>query len=201
MTASALIGYVHPGTVRAEFMQSMLLTVRNGSTEIEDVIGVQSGANISRARNSLVAGFMESCESDWLWMVDTDMVFTADTLDRLVKSADARHRPIVGGLCYRTGDGGEPVPVVFPASGLPDGLTCVDAVGAACLLVHRNAFARIADRYDPPAPWFFETIEDGHYYGEDVTFCRRAQRVRLPVYLNGDVRVGHVKSHIVGEVQ
>jgi GT2 family glycosyltransferase len=198
---SVFICYVHPGVVRAEFMQSILAVVRNGSTDIEDVVGVQSGANISRARNSLVFGFMESSESNWLWMIDTDMMFAADTLDRLVKSADAQHRPIIGGLYYRTGDGEGPVPVVFPSHGLPDGLTCVDAVGAGCLLVHRNAFARIAERYEPPAPWFFETIEDGIYYGEDVTFCRRAQRVRLPVYLNADVRVGHVKHHVVGEIQ
>jgi GT2 family glycosyltransferase len=200
----AAIGYVHPGAVRAEFMQSVLGVVRDGATDVEDVLGVRSGANISRARNLLVDGFLGSCRAEWLWMVDSDMVFTADALDALIGSADPVERPIISGLYFRPSDvaGDAPVPVLFGSAELPENdCVTVDATGAGCLLVHRDAFEAIAKRYDPPAPWFFETIENEKYYGEDVNFCRRAKSTGLSVYVNTGVQVGHVKYATVGKVQ
>ena len=203
MTDSVVIGYLHPGTVRAEFMHSVLQVVRNGSADIEDVVDVRSGANISRARNGLVAGFLGSYLSDWLWMVDSDMVFAADTLDRLLASADAAERPILGGLYYRVNDeiGGVPVPVIHAEDWVDGERFPVEGTGAGCLLAHRTALRKIADVYDPPAPWFFETIEDGVYYGEDITFCRRAASVGVPVHVDTAIELGHVKSHVMRKVR
>lgn len=203
---SVVIGYVHPGQVRAEFMRSVLSTVRDGSTPIEEIIDLASGVNVSRARNYMVVAFLEACTSEWLWVVDSDMAFTSTTLDALIASADPIERPIIGGLYYKINPADprlDPVPVMAggPAE-LPErGCVKVRSTGAACLLVHRSALERIGKVYDGPASWFFESIEDGKYLGEDTTFCRRAYSVDLTVHVNVGVRLGHLKTRMLGTVE
>jgi hypothetical protein len=97
-----VVGYVHPGTVRAEFMAS-LLAIAPVRT-----LPVQSGPRISEARNLLVRRFLAGY-GKWLFMVDTDMVFAPDAISRLVAAADPAGRPVVGALTYCPGPpGAEP---------------------------------------------------------------------------------------------
>lgn len=49
---------------------------------------IESGANIVTARNRIVRVFLENTDAEWLWMVDSDMTFEMDTLDRLLEVAD-----------------------------------------------------------------------------------------------------------------
>ena len=44
--------------------------------------------------------FLEEQQADWLFWVDTDMGFAADTVDRLLDAADPAERPMVGGLAF-----------------------------------------------------------------------------------------------------
>jgi GT2 family glycosyltransferase len=204
----AVVGYVHPGTVRAEFMAS-LLAIAPVRT-----LPVQSGPRISEARNLLVRRFLEG-DATWLFMVDTDMVFAADAVDRLVAAADPVERPVVGGLTYCPGLlGAEPDPTMFQrvdVRGEP-GLIhyrdwprgeCVQvaATGAAALLIHRTALERVAKTAeDPAAPWFCESRLGGLLIGEDLTFCLRCADAGIPVWVHTGVQFGHVKSVMLGTV-
>ena len=128
-----------------------------GKTPLDAVLTYQSGPNISTARNKIVDDFLTRQHAPWLLMVDTDMVFAADALDRLVYAADPVNRPLLGGLCFSQNGDDEPYPVMYElgpgeagslaftryTSWPEDSCQRVSATGAAFLLMHRDALARI----------------------------------------------------------
>lgn len=212
----AVIGYVHPDYVRAEFMASMLALTHASEAPIDSIQEIRSGPNISRARNMMCRKFMEDQTAEWLLMIDSDMVFAPDTLDRLIAVAHRKHRPIVGALCFSEGDdGGDPYSTMyeliekepgFPAfvrySQWPDdAMVRVGATGTGCLLVHRDALDKVAKaKPDPICPWFRESYLGKSMIGEDLTFCLRAAAADVPVHVYTGIQVGHMKSTMLGKV-
>jgi GT2 family glycosyltransferase len=217
MPDHAVIGYCHPGSVRAEFCASLLGTVMEGKTPVDAVLTYASGPNISTARNLICDDFLTR-PTPWLLMCDTDMVFAADALDRLVATADPLERPLVGALCYSQNDGAsDPYPTMYELTrketgelaftrppAWPDGdMVQVSATGAAFLLIHRTALERIKDTsLDPAAPWFRESAVGAPLalMGEDMTFCLRAGAAGIPVHVHTGVQVGHMKPVMLGKV-
>jgi GT2 family glycosyltransferase len=204
-----VIGYVHGGTVRAEFAASLLAITRRGVTLVDDVIAVGSGPNISRGRNMVVAGFLEDHDAPWLFMADTDMSLPWDTIDRLVSAADPSERPVVGGLCFTENPGGVPLPTLYElvedADGQPafarheswpdDGLVQVTATGAACLLIHRDVLEHLGKVSScPAAPWFRESVAGASLIGEDLTFCLQLGALGIPVHVATGMKAGHMKT-------
>ena len=212
---AAVIGFVHPGDVRAEFCTSLIATAMQGRTRIDQVIALESGPNISTPRNLVVRDFLDNQRAPWLLMVDTDMVFAADALDRLIAAAHPSERPIVGGLCYSP-LGGEVYPTMYemvekgpnrigfvrPATVPEDQLVRLSATGTGFLLMHRSALERVRDHSREAAPWFREMPvgEPMALMGEDLTFCLRAGAAGIPVYVHTGVQVGHMKSTMLGKV-
>jgi GT2 family glycosyltransferase len=204
-----VVGYVHGGTVRAEFAASLLAIMRRGATVVDEVIAVGSGPNISRGRNMVVTGFLEDHDAPWLFMADTDMSLPWDTIDRLAAAADPQDRPVVGGLCFTENPGGDPLPTLYElvedGGGQPafarheswpdDGLVRVTATGAACLLIHRDALEHVGKASNcPAAPWFRESVLGASLIGEDLTFCLRLGAAGIPVHVATGVRAGHMKT-------
>lgn len=161
------------------------------------------GSSIVMGRNQLVRSFLEG-DAEWLFMIDTDMTFEPDTLDRLL----AVNKPIVGGLCFGL-RAGEVFPTLFVekngetfnALDWPENTVAkVDATGAACLLVHRTVFEKMAETYPPPVPFFAdEILPSGLLRGEDITFCHRARGLGFPIFVHTGVKVGHVKQVVIDE--
>lgn len=215
-TDRVAIGYVHPVEVHAAFHHSLIRLLRNDNT-IVDVIPVQSGGNISNARNMMVDRFLAGT-ADWLWIVDTDMTFGHDVVRKLLQQADRTTRPIVGALCYgvRALESDELFVTrveVFPTAyfvechddtvrvhnvvNLPDvGLTQVHATGAASLLVHRDVFTKFPDH---AMRWFRESVIGDQPVGEDVTFCLQAGSLGFPVFVDTRIKMGHCKTFVVTE--
>lgn len=213
----AVIGYCHPGTVRAEFCASLLATAMEGKSPLDAVLTYHSGPNISTARNKIVAEFLTRQRAPWLLMVDTDMVFAGDALDRLIARAHPLERPILGGLCFSQDDDTS-YPVMYElgegAGGSlaftryttwpEDACQRVSATGAAFLLMHRGALETIeATSKDPAAPWFRESPVGAPLalMGEDMTFCLRAAAARIPVHVHTGVQIGHMKPVMLGKVR
>jgi GT2 family glycosyltransferase len=207
----AVIGYVTGGWNRHEFTSSLLGICLEGKTPVDAVLALESGPNISTARNMLAADFLARPGSPpWLFMCDTDMVLEPDTVDRLVAAADPVDVPVLGGLCWSL-DKGEKLPVMYelaePEPGRlaftryqywqRDTVMRVSATGAACLLIHRSALERVRlHAGDAAAPWFRESAVGAPMalMGEDLTFCLRCAAAGIPVHVHTGVRVGHMKT-------
>lgn len=176
---------------------------------------------IAWGRNGIVKAFL-SGEADWLFMVDSDMGFEADTVDRLLQSADQNERPIVGGLAFgqlAIKDSKGPlgdlryrvIPTIYRyVSGTPpkttpvedyprDAIVECDATGAACLLIHRRVLEAMRDKFPAPMRWFDNMVLDGRYFGEDITFCLRAKSLGFPIYVDTSVKTSHRKVRYLVE--
>lgn len=211
MTEGAVIGYIHPGTVRAEFCASLLAVCMEGETPVRSVIAVGSGPNISHARNMVARQFLEDRQADWLFMCDTDMWFGSGTIDRLTAAAHPLDRPVMGALCFsqNTDDpAGEPYSTMYELAERDgelafvrykrwpeDATVQVAATGAAALLIHRTVLETVAKTSgDKAAPWFRESVTGSALMGEDLTFCLRCAAAGIPVHVHTGVRVGHMKT-------
>jgi len=219
-----VVAYCHPGNIHSAFHESLLdLLVYDTAFHRRIVDGggrlaMQASANLAGPRNDVVKKFLEYGGADWLWMLDTDMVFLPDTLERLLEFADPDKAPIVGGLCFSI-DQGRMFPTLYGLMGdpddvhvvrfhewPPDSMFQVAATGTGCLLVHRTVFERLRDFVIPATgqvgfnkafPWFQETTHDDRAVSEDITFCWRAGLAEIPVYVNTGVHIGHVKEHLL----
>jgi GT2 family glycosyltransferase len=204
---SVVLGYVHDGNVRAEFMRSVLDALPD--ERLLGVIDATAGSLIPKARNLLVERFL-STVGDWLWMVDTDVVFTARALYALAAVADPAHRPLVSGVVpVIRADGSTVASIWRIASANPlrfepvedwqsSEIVEADAVGAACLLAHRSVFEKI--HADEGPAWFLPMTVKNGVVGEDLSFCLRAASAGvLPAVVTG-VRCGHVKPIQVGSL-
>jgi len=186
------------------------------ATPLDAVLRYVSGPNISTPRNLVVDEFLRSYDAPWLLMVDTDMVFSADALDRLIAAADPVERPLVGALCFSPA-AGEVRPTMYEITQKESGAlgfahrmtwpedTCVQvsATGTGFLLMHRGALEKVAAHSrDIAAPWFRETPVGSplKLMGEDMTFCLRAGAAGIPVHVHTGVQVGHMKPEMLGKV-
>jgi GT2 family glycosyltransferase len=199
-----MLAYLHPDTVSHNFMQSVLgMLAYEEATErhLAEIVPARCpSGDLPRVRNSVVERFLTG-EHEWLWFVDSDMGFYANTLENLLNVADPAERPVVGALCFAWADSGpdglggwnsQSVPTLFRWNGgtfsalvdYPrDTLVEVDATGAACLLIHRSVLTETTDWFTPMGD-----------LGEDMSFCRRLNELKIPIHVHTSIPTSHHKS-------
>jgi len=194
--------------------------MRPGGQYLRNVAGTMG---VASARNEIVANFLNlPHQPEWLFMVDTDMGFTADTLERLIQSAETNGAAVVGALCFaQKSDPRQPetnlharrlrlVPTLYrfvetqDEKGFlsienyqRDSFQWVDATGAACLLMHRTALEAVGP--DPFRPLRVQGANpDGspREFSEDLSFCSRLADVDIPVAVDTSVKTTHAKGGI-----
>jgi hypothetical protein len=185
-------------------------------------VAMKCGADgYADARNKAVRLFLKEDRADWLFWIDTDMGFAADTVERLLEAADPVERPMVGGLAFTQreeesdGLGGwrcRAAPTVFDWAALDDGqmgftirwkyppdqLVRVAGTGAACLLIHRSVFGLLeAARAENPklGAWYdrVPNTTTGDLVSEDLSMCMRAGALNIPVHVHTGVKTTHQK--------
>jgi hypothetical protein len=191
------------------------------------LLALSSGPRVAEARNQIVDLFADvHPDTEWLLMLDSDMTFNEDLVDRLVEAADPKTAPIVGGLCFAGGRSHQPYPTVYRELDVVDGyiniervydyprdrLLKVGATGGACLFMHRDVLARMKAPHPngfgtlPNGnvnnyPWFSEGLvgPHGEPLGEDIAFCKRAGLLGIPVHVHTGIKLGHMKVHEIDE--
>jgi hypothetical protein len=177
-----------------------------GAHGIEMQIAHVSGSSIlPRARNTLIARFMESDCTDFLFL-DTDVIFKPEDIFRLM--ALATDYPIVGGvypkknqetelaanlLYTETGSPiTEPIYNIYEALHIPTGF----------MMIRRHAIEQMMHAYpdlmyaEPQnqlvcyALFDFQ-LKNGQYYGEDYIFCERARALGMHIYIDPLLALGH----------
>ena len=216
MGTTVALGWVHPGEVSSAFMRSVLdfvvsESLRGKQNRYGGFVEITSGPRIASARNNIVEAFLDQLSADWLLMIDADMVFRPEAVDTLLKAADPVLRPVVGGLCFGGGRGGDIFPTIYVMTpeepckiieDYPENALCeVDATGAAFLLMHRDVLEKMRAEYaDHPYPWFVEgTIYKNISFGEDWAFCMRVKQMGLPIHVHTGAKTGHIKPHVLDE--
>jgi hypothetical protein len=208
-----MAGFPYKGSVRAEFMLAMDAVRTGADPAVAELEGLQSGPVLSKARNTITERFLESA-CDWLWFVDTDIVFSAGTLPALLKHADPAERPVISALyMIRPASTGLVTPAVYSGGTDPEGkfwfrpmhsapageLLRVAASGAGCLLIHRSVFTRLsAADPDDDRLWWSQITMGGRQFGEDLSFGLRCAIAGVPYHAHTGIRVGHMKAAMLG---
>lgn len=192
-----------------------------GGAELRNLTGT---GGIPAGRNRIAADFLDRTGGEWLWMVDTDMGFAPDTVERLIASADPVERPVMGALTFQLKRQPRSVttlraerfriqPVLLEYLELDDEVgfrpladygrdqvVRVAGTGAACLLIHRDALAKV--RAEHGDAWFEPLVHPTgdrgkpRPFSEDLSFCVRLAGVGIPVHVDASVKTTHEKGGI-----
>lgn len=224
MTGLVSVGFLHPGHWSACFGSSLLdlmfydaahdgRIVRSG--QWANIPKETGAAQIHAGRNKLMSTFLDDSPAEWLFMVDSDMGFAPDIVDRLVGSADPVERPVVGALAFANkSNGAGPMfarryracPTLYsmreteteigflPMFDYPrDELVSVDATGAAAVLIHRTVGEKI--RAEHGDRWFtpVELPKGPTEFGEDMSFCLRVAASGFPMFVDTAAKTTHDK--------
>jgi len=186
-------------TVPALFCQSLALLQRAGDT----MIGFEVGSLVYNARNNLARQAIKA-EADYVLWLDSDMVFSPDLLQRMMKVSKENDIDFLTGLCFRrkppytpclfdklerlkNGAGASYTAIVS----VPDGRFKVGGCGFAGVLMTTDVIlsvsAKFSGRMFDPMPGF----------GEDVAFCWRARQCGYDIWCDSEIELGHVGNCIV----
>jgi hypothetical protein len=218
------VGFLDPGNWSHCFGQSLIdlyLTDAFGSRRMvpggrQLRVDCHAGGLVA-GRNDVARQFLDMTECEWLFVVDSDMGFGPDTVDRLIGSADPATRPVVGGLCfslrkdtpgeiygqkyvvvptcYELGQDGDTVGFRSIVNYRRDSVIKVDGTGSACLVIHRSALEKI--RAEHGDHWYDPiTLPDGTTFSEDLSFCLRLQAAGIDLFINTGVRTTHDKHGV-----
>lgn len=149
------------------------------------------GVNVAQNRTNGIKTALE-LKPKWVFFIDDDMVVPADTIIRLIEA----DRDIVSGFCvgrkrpfHTTAYMRNPKNPKFYdhiREWPDDTLIKVDAVGGACMLIKMDVFRNIK------RPWFHFYSDRDLDMGEDIFFCRKAQRRGYDIWLDTGLIIGHV---------
>lgn len=184
--------------VPAPFCQSLAQLQKTG----ECTLMMKSGSLIYTARNDLATAAIQ-IDADYVFWLDSDMVFKPDTLIRMMETLKEKDLDILTGLYFRR------VPPYSPVlydkieiegvacdysefDSIPDDLFEVGACGFGCVLMRTDVFFDVQSKFGN----MFAPIGNN---GEDVAFCWRARQCGYKVICDPNVICGHVGYSVVDD--
>jgi hypothetical protein len=181
------IGIPSGDLVHADFAMSLAMLCMNPGAPVL----------LLNARSSLVplgrnqcAGAAQIMKATHLLFLDTDMVFPADTLIRLL----AHNKDIVGASYSRRVPPFHPLTVTEEGENLPitSGLRRVKLLPTGCMLIRLGVFNALAK------PYFNLVAEGDQLRGEDYYFCGLARAAGFDIWCDGDLslQMGHIGQKI-----
>ncbi len=193
-------------------LQSMMALVNHSATHGIDIrhIGITERALIDDARNVLADTFLKS-PTEWMFWMDSDMVFDPDTLVKLFNVAEGKNTKMATGIYYqRKGmnypcvwsrgedleESGEKTGLCSPKSKTNKYLGTfviphkdkkepfkVHAAGFGCVLIHRSVFEVL------PRPWF-QFLKG--MCSEDFYFFVNAHDMGFDLWADPTINLGHI---------
>lgn len=197
------IGYCHAGSVRGNFVTSLVRLLRSPLASACEQVIEAPGAYIHVNRNNIVRQFLRG-RAEWLLSLDIDMVFTPDDVLTLFKAHQDTAGRILAGL-YDTWICGMRMPCWFSSLNPPQAAKYADlplplmSCGMGFTAIHREVFE--AMDINDAAPWFdhgrMTTLDGVFPMAEDATFCQRATDRGYIIWGVPTVQLGHEKTRVV----
>lgn len=186
--------------VHALFAQSLATLNRVG----ECAVAFQTGSLIYTSRNNLGRQAIEH-DFDYVLWLDSDMVFTPDLLERMLKTMQENDLDFLTGTYFRRVAPYTPVLydlLEYHENGganwseykkLPtEGLIEVGGCGFGCVLMSTEILMSVQGRFGTmfhPLPTM----------GEDLAFCWRARECGYKLMCDAGLVVGHVGTAVVND--
>lgn len=180
------------------FAQSLSTLEKIGECKL----AMKSGSLIYTSRNSLAMTAIQM-EADFVFWLDSDMVFKSDTLVRMMDTLKKNNLDILTGLYFRR------VPPYSPVlfdkleqngeitefsefKTVPEGLFEVGGCGFGCVLMKTDVFFDVQSK-------FGNMFAPRGNNGEDVAFCIRARECGYKIYCDPSIVCGHVGYSVIDD--
>lgn len=183
-----------------------LLNAQNCNIKIGGAVRV-SGNQIARQRQVLFDQWADNIKSDWLLWIDSDIVLTMDSLQRLLNTADKNNKKIVSGI-YFISDQPEsslmkPMPAVYyfinnmknikTVENLPhDTVIKIDGAGMGLIIMHKSIIKPLR-KITEDNFIFAEINSRKNFTGEDVSFFRNVKNAGIQAYAHTGAFADHIK--------
>lgn len=170
------------GLVHARFAYDLAELIRRSPGKA--IFAFAEGSLLGNLRTQLVESSLKAGMSHVLF-IDSDMNFPADSLERLLR----RDVDIVGVNAPQRGNS-KPT---ARSNGLPchgSGLAEVDTIGFGLTMIRTDIFRKV------PKPWFAMPWDGQKFVGEDVYFCARARARGFKIFVDHDLKVGHIGDFV-----
>lgn len=183
--------------VPVRFAQSLAMLQKVG----ECVIGFQIGSLVYEAREKLATAAIEM-GADYVFWIDSDMVFPPDVLQRLMNDIESEKGDIVSGLYFRRSS--PFTPVVFDQlevidetrakftefDEIPEGIFECGGIGFGCVLMPTDALMSVMSK--------FGTMFTPCYgMGEDLSFCWRVRQCGYKIVTDPGLSLGHCGHYVI----
>lgn len=194
--------------------------IRPGGQYLRKVAGTMG---VAAGRNEICRAFLAT-DADWLFMVDTDMGFDRDTVDRLVESAVAHNAGVVGALCFAQkqdpdmapaphyGQRFRIQPTIYAFTEVAEtgergfqSITrykrgqyqTVGATGAACVVISRKVLQDVGpDPFTPITVPGAGGMGTARTFSEDLSFCIRASAAEFEIGVDTSIKTTHYKGGV-----
>jgi hypothetical protein len=172
-----------------DFISSLLeLKAVTGAT-----VTVSQGCYIDINRNKLLLEAIKG-DYDYVCMIDSDMTFPKDAVDKLLKTMKEFDAKVGTGLYFKGSHPHDPV-IYDLKDGFYEPITDwkeareVDGCGMGFCLIHKDLF---------PVMFSFTKL-NGRLLGEDITFCHLAKSKGHKIVLDPRVKIGHLRTLAINE--
>ena len=178
-----VIGVPTTGSIKTETVESLIGLI--GASDYEIHFFTKTGCFIHDNRRLLVdeAKFINA---DYLLFIDSDIIVPTDTLTRLL----AHNKMIIGVNSKKRF-----LPLTSTVRGeISEELFKCESVGTGCILINMKVF----DIIDRPYFWYEDTSTQfiSDFIGEDIWFCRQAERKGIEIWCDPTIKVGHIGDYI-----
>lgn len=185
--------------VPAPFCQSLAQLKKVG----ECVLAMKSGSLIYTSRNSLATMAIQT-DADYVFWLDSDMVFQPDTLVRMMDTVQKHDIDMLTGLYFRRVPPYSPVlfdklemrtKTVLDWSefkAIPEDLFEVGGCGFGCVLVNTEVLISVQGKHGN----MFAPMGNN---GEDIAFCIRARDCGYKIICDPSIICGHVGYSVVDD--
>lgn len=185
------IGMPTSGSIKSKTVFALIRLIKN--LECKFMFIEKEGSILHWNREQIVKMAIEK-ECTHLLFVDSDMSFEGDAANRLL----AREKDIVG--VHYNARKFPPTTTVHMnpekrariKEDHPDGFLTCEAVATGFMLIKLDIFKKL------PQPWFFWKSDDKGDVteGEDYWFCRQAREAGFEIWVDLNVKMGHIGDHV-----
>ena len=185
----------------AQFAHSLAWLTSYGIDDVEISINFNVGSLIYSSRDQIAKKALLD-EADLVMWFDSDMIFSPDTLKRMLKLIDEGH-DMVTGIYYRrtppfsavafktmelNEEGTEFKWTEFDE--IPNEPFEVGACGFGCVLMKTEIFVAVFSKFGQ----MFTPIVN---CGEDIAFCWRARQCGYKIIADPSIELGHVGNTVI----
>lgn len=206
------IAWCDNGMVDGKFAESMVavaLQAAINGIQITHSVRV-AGNQIGRQRQALFDHWADEIKTDWIFWIDSDIVFDIKHFVELFIAADPVNRPIVSGVYFISkqaeGTLASPMPAIFNQVSdnliqhvhpLPmEELIEIDSAGMGFVLMHKSIVPKLRQKFPDESLFGEEDKLGDKYVGEDIVFFRKVRKAGIPVFAWTGCLVQHMKRFL-----